>query len=45
LLRRISKDRAFAISGLFRVLLRTGMSHLAFLVPGPWLYRVTRAHL
>jgi len=37
-------NRPFAVSAVFRLLLRAGLSHLALLVPGPWLYRLTRAH-
>jgi flavin-dependent dehydrogenase len=38
-------DRPFAVSGAFRLLLRAGLSRLALLVPGPWLYRLTRAEV
>lgn len=36
-------DRPFAASAAFRGILRTGARQLAMLVPGNWLYRVTRA--
>jgi hypothetical protein len=36
-------NRPFAVSAVFRTLLGAGLSHLALLVPGPWLYRLTRA--
>jgi flavin-dependent dehydrogenase len=36
-------DRPFAMSGLFRFFLGAGLSRLALLVPGEWLYRLTRA--
>jgi flavin-dependent dehydrogenase len=36
-------DRPFAVSAIFRMLLRAGLSRLALLAPGPWLYRLTRA--
>ena len=36
-------NRPFAVSGLFRMLLGAGLSRLALLVPGVWLYRMTRA--
>jgi hypothetical protein len=35
-------DRPFAAAGLFRSFLNAGLGNLAFLVPGPWLYRLTR---
>lgn len=38
-------NRPFAVSTLFRILLRTGLSKLALLVPGEWLYSLTRAHV
>lgn len=37
-------DAPFAVSSAFRFLLRSGLSSLAFAVPGDWLYRLTRAH-
>ena len=37
--------RPFAISAMMRAVWRTGMTHLAQLVPGSWLYRLTRPHL
>jgi menaquinone-9 beta-reductase len=41
---RTMLDRPFAVSTLFRLLLRARLSHLAMFVPGSWLYRLTRAH-
>jgi menaquinone-9 beta-reductase len=38
-------DLPFATSAIFRMLLGAGLSHLAMLLPGDWLYRLTRAHL
>jgi len=35
-------NRPFAVSGAFRMLVGAGMSRLAFLCPGEWLYRLTR---
>lgn len=38
--------RPFVVSSLFRAVLRSGLGgHLAGLVPGPLLFRLTRAHL
>ena len=38
-------DRPFAMSSLFRLLMRARMSRMALLVPGDWLYRLTRARV
>lgn len=39
-------DRPFGISAMFRKLLQWDCAyHLAALTPGPWLFRLTRAHL
>jgi hypothetical protein len=38
-------NRPFAVSGLFRMLLGAGLSRLALLAPGAWLYRMTRAQV
>ncbi len=38
-------DRPFAISGLFRAFITARLPQAAVLIPGDWLYRLTRAQL